>query len=71
MIEKITEDRFNLDYYFKVTEHVLCMNSSRSYDVEGEEIWIQRISKHTQDKKKRLYVISFYLISYENCVNLN
>ena len=51
MIEKFTEDRFNLHYYFKVIEHVHCMNSSKSCDVDGEGIWIQRLSIHKQDKK--------------------
>ena len=53
MIEKI--DGFNLHYYFKVTKHVHCMNSSsKSYDVDSEGVWIHRLSIHKQDKKNSL-----------------
>ena len=50
MIEKFTEERVNLNYYFQVTEHVHCMNSSKSYDADGEEIWLHWLSTHKQEK---------------------
>ena len=51
MTKKFTEDRFNLNYYFQATELVHCVNSSKSYDEDGEEVWMHRLSAHKQKKK--------------------
>ena len=50
IIEKFTEDMFNLHYFFQVTELVHCMNSSKSNDEDVEGIWIHRLSVHKQEK---------------------
>ena len=50
MMEKFTEEnkRF-IHTIFSVTEHVHCMNSSKSYDEDGVGIWINRLSVHKED----------------------
>ena len=50
MIEKFSEYIFNLHNFFQLTEHVHCLNSSKSYDEDGELIWINRLSLHKQEK---------------------
>ena len=39
---------------FSVTELVLCMNSSKSYNEDGEGIWIHRLSVHKQKRNNYL-----------------
>ena len=48
-MEKFTEDILNL-HYFQITEHVRCRNSSKSYDEEGEGIWIHKVSVYKEEK---------------------
>ena len=52
MIEKVfLKARFKFTLSLQVTEHVHCMNSSKSHDEGGEGIWIRRLSVHKQKKK--------------------
>ena len=50
------------------------MNSSKSYDEDSDfpvYVYVHRLSVHKQEKALNfIYMMSSYLISYENCISV-